>query len=30
MNHARRVINIANVSRDDLSVITASDFEVLS
>lgn len=26
MNHARRVINIANVSRDDLSVITASDF----
>ena len=30
MNHARRVINISNVSRDDLSVITASDFEVLS
>lgn len=30
MNHARRVINIANVSRDDLSVITASDFEGLS
>lgn len=30
MNHARRVINIANASRDDLSVITASDFEVLS
>lgn len=30
MNHARRVINIANVSRDDLSVIIASDFEVLS
>lgn len=29
MNHARRVINIANLSRDDLSVITASDFEVL-
>lgn len=30
MNHARRVINIANVSRDDLSIITYSDFEVLS
>ena len=30
MNHARRVINIANVSRDDLSVIIVSDFEVLS
>lgn len=30
INHARRVINIAKVSRDDLSVITASDFEVLS
>lgn len=30
MNHARRVINIANMSRDDLSVITDSDFEVLS
>lgn len=28
MNHARRVIKIADVSRDDLSVITASDFEV--
>ena len=30
MNHARRVINIANVSRYDLSVITDRDFEVLS
>ena len=30
MNHARRVINISNASRDDLSVILASDFEVLS
>lgn len=30
MNHARRVINIDNVLRDDLSVITVSDFEVLS
>ena len=30
MNHARRVANITNVSRDDLCLITASDFEVLS
>ena len=30
MNHARRVINIDNVSREELSVITASDFEVLN
>ena len=30
MNHARRVINIANVSRDDLSIITDRDFEVLN
>lgn len=30
MNHARRVANISNVSRDDLCLITASDFEVLS
>ena len=28
MNHARRVINLTNVSRDDLSVIIASDFVV--
>lgn len=30
MNHAKRVINIANLSRDDLSVITDSDFKVLN
>ncbi|MSS44423.1 AAA family ATPase [Anaerosalibacter bizertensis] len=30
MNHARRVVNIENPTIDDLSVITAIDFEVLS
>ncbi|NLZ47299.1 MAG: AAA family ATPase [Clostridiales bacterium] len=29
MNHARRVINIDNASRDDLSIITISDFKDL-
>lgn len=29
MNHAKRVINIPNVSRKDLSTITASDFKSL-
>lgn len=30
MNHARRVINIENISRDDLSLIVAHDFENLN
>lgn len=30
MNHARRVINMVNVSREDLYLIIDSDFEVLS
>ena len=30
MSHARRVIKIENVSRDDLSEITANDYEILN
>ena len=28
MNHARRVVNISNITRDDLSLITEADFNV--
>lgn len=28
MNHARRVVNISNIKLDDLSLITAADFDV--